>query len=62
VRHSEKKQWTAPEIRPFNDADEVWEHYKSRGSTGERTRLRVLLDLVRRRKSEADDERPRRRA
>jgi hypothetical protein len=48
VRHSEKTPWTKPELRRFDTADELAEHYNSRGTPEQRARLKILLELMRR--------------
>ena len=46
MHDSGKKIWLPPKLTRFGDAEEVWEHYKSKGTPLERARLRALLNLV----------------
>lgn len=46
MRDSEKEKWTRPTITRFKDADELWEHYKHRGTPEQRARLRAWLDVM----------------
>jgi hypothetical protein len=47
VRHSDKKTWSLPDIDLFDDPDEVWDLYKSRGTPEQRARLKAMLDFAR---------------
>lgn len=49
MRDTKKKTWSSPEIRRFENADELWEHYQSKGTPEQQARLRVMLDIVKRR-------------
>lgn len=39
------EEYRAPALRSFASADEVWEHYKDKGTPEERARLRQALGL-----------------
>jgi hypothetical protein len=46
VHDPDKKAWSPPKLARLEDPEEVWEHYKVRGTPEERARLRALLDLA----------------
>jgi hypothetical protein len=51
VSDSDKKSWTAPEIRHFDDPDELWEAYKLKGTPEQRAKLKAMLDVGPRRQA-----------
>ena len=53
MRVTKKKTWSSPEIKRFENANELWEHYQSKGTPEQKTRLRAMLDIVGRRETEA---------
>jgi hypothetical protein len=46
-----KKTWSKPDLNRFDDPDEVWDHYKFRGTPEQRARLRTMLDAIRERQA-----------
>jgi hypothetical protein len=52
VRDSEKSVWSKPEIDRFHDPDDVWDHFKLKGTPEQRARLRAMLDFARERQGE----------
>jgi hypothetical protein len=41
-----KKTWIKPRITHFADVEELWRHYRFRGTPDERERLRSLIDFA----------------
>lgn len=39
-----KKAWTPPKLARFDGTDELWSHYKDRGTPLELARLALLID------------------
>ena len=52
MRDINKKTWTSPDIMSFENTEELWAHYKSKGTPEQRSRLRSLLDIASRRNAE----------
>jgi hypothetical protein len=46
VYNSQSRGYQAPSLRKFASAEEVWDHYKDKGTPAERARLRQMLDLT----------------
>lgn len=49
-----KKLWTKPTIRQWHSADEVREHFKTKGTSAERAALDSTLALSERLRTKAD--------
>ena len=47
VAHSTKKQWTRPELRQFDTAEEMLAFYRPRASSAELEKLEKLADKMR---------------
>ena len=45
MHDSYKDNYEAPGLRKFANAEEVWDHYKNKGTPEERARLRLMLGL-----------------
>jgi len=41
------RKWTSPEFRQFDSPEEVWDHYKDKGTPEQRARLLKLLSEFR---------------
>ncbi len=42
---SKRQQYSAPGLKSFANAEEVWDYYKDKGTPEERARLRQMLGM-----------------